>query len=317
MATVEEIVRDLIGSIASDAGAMIAAKWVDNRYQELVSKTKFRNLRAIGELTIPATYTTGTISATRGSTTITGVATDWLVGIGAGAQDYYYFKGASAWYKIDSITNALALELESEFAEDDLAAGSSYTIVKRHHVLAADARWLTSFIHTRLRRELVIISLDEMNAMHPGRVLTGTYPLEVAQVGFGVAGTAIMVEFYPASNTSELIHYVYTKLPTNLTISSTIPTVIDAIVLKEGAYVDLCRYEMAKAARAGNVDQSALWRNEMRASLTKWKEHIHDAAKTQRGVDDISFVLTRYGNSYPLSSDQRNARDVVLDRWSY
>ena len=37
MATVEEVARDLVGSIASDAGALIAAKWIDNRYQELAS----------------------------------------------------------------------------------------------------------------------------------------------------------------------------------------------------------------------------------------------------------------------------------------
>jgi len=316
MATVEEIARDLVGSVASDAGALIAAKWIDNRYQELVSKVRFRNLRAIGELTIPATYDTGTITATRGSATITGVSTLWQTEFGAVDQEFLYFKGASAWYKIDAVASEVSLTLETEFAEDALAAGSSYVIVQRHHELASTARWISSFVHSRLRRPLDMISIDEMDALHPGRILTGTYPMEVAQVGFS-SNDYVMVEFYPASNASEIIHYVYTKLPTSLTISSTIPTVVDHIFLKEGAYADLCRYEMAKALQKGQVNEAAVWRNEMRASLTKWKDYMHDVSRAQRSIDDISFVLKHYGGAYNLPRDIVSGRDIVLGRWSY
>ena len=88
MPTVDELARDVIASIATDANALAAAKWIDNRYKEMMSRVRFRHLRQVGELSVPGIYDTGTIAATRGSTAITGTATQFQTDIGLGAQQY-------------------------------------------------------------------------------------------------------------------------------------------------------------------------------------------------------------------------------------
>lgn len=67
-------------------------------------------------------YTTGTVSATNGSSTITGSGTSWtssMVG--------RYIKIVDFWYKIASVTDATHLTIYGEYNEGDVT-GSSYTI---------------------------------------------------------------------------------------------------------------------------------------------------------------------------------------------
>jgi len=315
MATVEEIVRDLLGSLATSAGAPIAARWVNNRYQELVAKVKFRHLREIGELLVPAVVDDGTVNVTRGSTTVTGSGTSWTTDIGNGAQTYWYIKPASAWYKIASVDSDTQITLATAFAEDDVS-GNSYAAVKRHLPLDSSARWIGDFVHTRLRNKLDgPLSYEEMNRRYPGRKLTGSYPEAVGLVGTD-DNNALIVEVYPPPDESEIIHYVYWKLPSALTFSSTIPPQIDPHVLKEGALIDLYRYEMAEALRLGKVDAAGFWRNESRAQMTKWENYIQEAKQADRGADDTSFILERVGRRMWVG-EQRTARDIVLDRWTW
>ena len=312
MTTVDEVVRDALASIDTEANAIAAAKWLDNRYKEMVSRVKFRHLRQVGELSLPAVIDTGTVSVDRGLTAVTGVTTTFQTDMGAGVQEYYYFRTNNAWYKIASVTNELGLVLASAFAEDDVAAGT-YTIVKRHHPLASDARWVGDFYHTRLRQKLRSIGLDEMDMLYPGRSLVGNIPHYVAQVGVNTSGY-LKYEIYPPPLESELIHYVYWTLPPSLTISSTIPSVIDPYTLKEGLLIDLYRYEKSVAIRKGNVNQAGIWRNDEKAQNTIWEKVIKDAIRTSRGSDDITFILEMFGSSH--RSDQRTARDYVLDNWN-
>lgn len=314
MATVDEVVRDALAAINTDAGAVAGAKWLDNRYKELVSRVKFRHLRQVGELSLPAKITTGTVSATRGSTSVTGVATTFETEVGSGTQDDYFFQTNSAWYRIDSITDETNLVLDSAFAEDDVSTGS-YKIVKRYHSLASNARWMGDFYHTRLRQLLGSVSLAELDIIAPGRALAGNIPYRVAQVGVDSDGVP-QVEIYPPPNESELINYIYWSLPTALLLASTIPPVIDAHVLKEGVLIDLYRYEKASELRKGNVEAAGVWRNEEKTQITYWNRFIKDAIRTSRGADDISLILEMWHGAPSRRFDQRTAHEYVYDNWS-
>ncbi len=315
MPTVDELAREVIASIDTDENAIAAAKFIDNRYKEMVSKVKFRHLRQVGELYLPGIFATGTVSATRGSDAVTGVASQFQTDLGAGAQEHYYFRASTAWYKIETVTNELALTLVSNFAEDDVSGGS-YKIAKRTHPLPATVRWVGDFYHTRLRRSLVNVSLDELNHFSPGRSLTGNIPQYVAQVGLNAAGTMLIYEVYPPPEESELLHYIYWTLPTALSIGSTIPPVIDAYTLKEGVLIDLYRLEKSKAIRKGNIEQAAIWRNDEMTQMGKWEKAIKDAIRTSRGSDDMTVILDWFKSRAETTGEQRTARDYIIDNWS-
>lgn len=314
MSTVDEVVRDTLAAIATDANAIAAAKWLDNRYKEMVRKVRFRHLRAIGELSLEGVYDTGTVTTTRGSTAVAGSSTQFETDIGATTHTHYYFRTNTAWYRISSVTDETNLVLSSEFAEDSVSGGS-YEIVKRTYSLGSSVRWIGDFYHTRLRRRLNSnIGLDALNIIAPGRELAGNIPNYVVQTSVDSSGY-VTVEVYPPPAETELLHYVYWSLPSTLTISSTIPPVIDPDDLKEGILIDLYRYEKARAIRDGNIEQAGIWRNEEKTQMTIWQNKIKEAIRTSRAADDLTFILEMFPGSAKMT-DQRTAHDYIVQNWS-
>ena len=313
MATTEEIARDLLASMNTDAGFLNAIKWIDYRYKELCNQVRFRHLREIGEYQIPARVSTGVVAASRNVTTITGTSTSWSsVSPGATIYDNWYFRCESAWYKISTVDSSTQITLATAYSEDG-GASQSYNIVQRYHSLHTNARHLGDFVHTRLRANLEVCNLGKLDRDAPGRVQVGSFPTQVAQLGTDSSGD-IQVEFYPYSDDSEIIHYVYWSTPTALAITSTIPSQIDPYVLREGALIDLYRYMKAKALAAGQNDTAAILRNDEHAQRTVWRRIIQEARRADRGVDDTTFILQHLSGVNRISGDITDARDEIYYR---
>lgn len=322
MATVEELAKETIASMNTEVGYLLVVKWINDRYQELVSRVRFNHLRRIGELRTTAVVDDGTITATRGSTAVTGVATTWATSPAAfatTAQPYWAFRASVAWYEVDVVTNDTSLTLKTAYSEDTAAAGSSYKLVQRYYKLDSNARWLGHFVHPRLGVNLgEPISQTELDSIDARRTLVGSLPCYVSPVGTTKTGNtdgvgALMVELYPYSTQAELIKYVFWDIPSELTITSTIPPQIDGYILKDGVYIDYCKYLMAKRENAGKLESATFWRNEMYAATTKWEGKIKQATKADRSVDDISFILERDSGAYARGPGEiRTARDHWL-----
>jgi hypothetical protein len=319
MATVDELARDIVGSLSIDEGYLIAVRWIDNRYKQLVSRVRFKHLRKVGEVQIPATYDTGTVAVTRDATAVTGTSTVWTTFPGSGTRTNDWIKIASAWHKIASVGSATALTLSTAFSEDTVTA-NSYSLVRRYHSLNATARWLGDFVLTRLRLPLgnggAPVPLEQLDRQAPGRILTDQYPRTVSEVGVDSNGYR-QVEFYPYSSESEIVHYVYWDLPTALTIGSTLPLQIDPYVLKEGALIDAYRFLKSKARQAGDNDAANSWGNDEQRQATRWEKNIQEAQRTDQGADDKTFILSMFPGGPSRQRDIVTAHDHVLTNWSY
>lgn len=319
MPTTEEVARDVLAAVGTSAGHVLAAKWVSDRYVELVSRVRFRHLRRLGEVVVPATITAGTVTLTEGSRTVTpdatalaawvAVAQDGLIGRSFRAQD-------NEWYVVDGFDGA-TITLTTPRVEASVA-GSGYSIAARTVALAPSARWVAPYmIHMRTRNRVINVSLDTLNFGAPTRDRQSSPPDVWAETGRNAAG-AKLVEFYPYPNVNEMIHYVYWEIPPALEFDAPIPQEIDGYVLREGALIDAMRYEAAQAARTARLEEAAYWRNEYRAQETKWEnKYIPAAARTDRGVDDISFILAGVGSRWGGVSDRdiTTAHELVWNSW--
>jgi hypothetical protein len=324
MASVEAVAREVVASLGDDTDYLLVVRWLNDRYRQLVGRVKFRQLRQVGELVVPAKVSSGTVTATRDSVTVTPNATAQAAMVAAGiaapgaptSHEFWYLRVATAWYKISSIAaGAATITLASTFSEDT-ATASTYCIIKRHHQLATACRWIGQFYQDRLGRALAGPSpIEVLNSYSPDRTLVGTYPAMVAQVGVSTAGIPI-VEIYPYPDESELFHYVYWSLPTDLSISGDIPNLIEPYVLKEGAFIDCYRHKMALAAKANQVEQAGFWSNHMRQQETRWEGIVQQAAMHDQGADDITIILDTLSGFYPAERDIRTARDSWLASYS-
>ena len=315
MATVDELARDIVGSLSIAEGYLIAVRWIDNRYKQLVSRVRFKHLRKIGAVSIPATYNTGTLAITSGSTAVVGTDSEWATTPTVATHTDWWIKPASAWYRVASVTDDTNLVLATAYSEDTITA-NTYTLVKRTHSLASDARWLGDFMLTRLRVNMgPPMPLEELDRMAAGRILTSQYPTKVTTIGVD-SSFYIQVEFYPYSASSEIVHYVYWAEPTALTLASTIPAQIDSYVLKEGALIDAYRYLKSKARQAGQLEAANSWGNDEQRQETRWERRIQEAVRTDQGADDKSFILSHYGGRRGVGP-MRTAHDYVYTNWSY
>ena len=313
MATTEDVARDLLASMNTDAGFLNAIKWIDYRYKQLCSRVRFRHLREIGEYQIPARVSTGSVAVTRDATAVVGSSTTWATApTTTTVATNWYFRAASAWYQVASFSSDTDLTLTTAYSEDT-GSSQSYNLVQRYHSLHTNARWLGDFVHTRLRTNIDVANMGQMDRDAPGRTLVGMYPTQVSQMGTDSSGD-LQVEFYPYSDESEIVHYVYWGMPSTLSITTTIPPQIDPQVLKEGALIDLYRYLKAKAISIGQIDAAALLRNDEHAQNTRWERIMQEARRADRGVDDTSFILKHYGGRRGLTGDITDARDEIYYR---
>lgn len=312
MTTVEDVARATLAAIDSDASFRLACQWVAERFRQVASRARLRSLRKYGSLNIPAPFLSGAVSVTRGSFSVTGDATassSWTEGV-VGC----HLRVSTAWYEIVSWNGTDTLTLDGPYAEDD-ATGAGYRIVKRYHDMPIDARHLGTFVWDRQWTGLERISQAELDHVAPARQNVGTGPHFVCEASPHMNLSPRRVELYPYSDTSELVHFTYWMEPPLLEPQSLIPGDIPLHVLREGALIDLYRYEAARQANAGNVEAAGFWRNESRAQTTQWETRtINDAIRADNDMDDVRFVAYSIGRTILADGDIMTARQQVWTR---
>lgn len=314
--TVEEVARRVLAAVDSDANYLLACTWVSDRYRQLCSRARFRHLRRVGEIEIGAPISTGAFSVTRGSKVVT-PDTDATAAIQAAGPDLMrgrYIRFATVWHRINDVDlTTPALHLDSNYTEDTNAA-IGYRIVDRFKSLDSTVRWISqTMVCMRRRTPVEMTTQKEMDLFDPSRILVLGYgPTVWSEIGSDDKGRK-MLEFYPFSEREETIHFVYWPEPPVLKPDDDIPPGIDAYVLQEGALIDAMRYEASKATKEKDPEAAAIWTNAYRSQSTQWERIILDAIRTDRGVDDLQFILRTTRYRYPGTAIT-NARDEIFAR---
>ena len=306
--TVEDVARDVAGLVGVDNDLLLVGQWVSRRWQEVANSCTLRALRRIGELVVPAAYSTGTVAATRGSQEITGTGTAFtqnMVG--------RHIRVGQNWHEIVQVASATSLLLMAEYAEDSIS-DASFNIIQRRNRLASDARKLGTFVHMRLRRPLHTSSEMGLNLMIASRFEVNSVPAFVAEVEPDTDGVR-RVEIYPYPMTTELVHYMYWAAPPSLNFGDYIPGDPDIEALREGVLIDMYRNLANKFAMEGKINEAGYYRNEARAQETTWK-NIHKKRMLQQdtGADDEEFMLMR-NPAHPRRSEDRVIDSAYAQVW--
>lgn len=311
MPLVEDVARAALAAIDTDAGLMRSIKWTIERYDELASRVRLKHLRRVAELTLPAPVTTGLATVTAGDTLVVGNV-DALVAWSNLDLVGRWFRAAQNYYEIAAL-EPLGLRLKSPWTEAAVGA-LSYKIIARFVPLASDLRWPGAIVFPRRRRMLDWRTPMEIDIMAPGRESATAGPLYAVDRGIDVATGNRLIECYPYPNQAEQLLYTYTARPPALYADSPLPHEVSVALLKVGVIIDLYRYEMARALRAGQAELAAVWRNEARAQRTEWENAIKDLVHLDSGADDATAIMSLFeGEGRGLSV--YDAHSDVLARW--
>src|SRR5688572_1315969 len=110
--TFEQIWRRLL-LYAPELPIPLAQEFVNSAYSRALTRYRWSQTRKLGAFTIPALYTTGTITTTQGSTAVVGSGTVWTSAM-VGRQ---LFLSSGAFYTIETFTDATNIVLDRPFAE--------------------------------------------------------------------------------------------------------------------------------------------------------------------------------------------------------
>lgn len=250
-------------------------------------------------LQLQAPYTTGTVEATRGLTVLTGTSTQWdtlnTYGRSNARIGGKILLSGPNIYRVVNVSSDTMLTMENTYmADENLAAGSSYTYFEDEYALATDFLKLVDIRRFSSAYDIPIIGRNEFNRKFP-RPVAGGLPKVCTildQTFFASSTPVTKVQFYPHASSTMLIPYSY--ITKNLAVSS---------VGTESVSME------------GDSDEPALpmhYRNAIVSfACWKWYRDKKDDARSEAAKADYSDEINR------IVSDQRigaNTRAQIQPR---
>ena len=176
-------------------------------------------------LIVRGTYTTGTVSISKGSTTLTGVSTAWTTTddfaiANARANGKLTIGGGRVPYVVDTVGSATSITLSSRFTEATVAAGSSYVYFEDEYALASDFLRPVDAQSFSNEASIDLISRTEFRRRYPNNV-TANRPRVACIVDSAPSGNTTpirRVRFNQPSSTAMTVPYSY--ITSNLAVSS-------------------------------------------------------------------------------------------------
>jgi len=247
-------------SSGSDVTALCqdALDWIQD---DICSRYDFSWLKDYGYINITPYYTTGTVTVTQDSTTVTGsstVFTDDMVG------RLFFGNDGNNWYEISACVSPTEITLSSPYM-GATEAGITYKIYKTDYALASDFKkmlWVKQLI-TPLR--MIDIPESPFNSFYPDMFSRGD---DVNPDGYTLTGIdssgLYTIRFTPVQITRKQFYYCYIKdLPSINTSGATskIPSKWhDAIVFMLSVFVFNMIDIPAKATIYNNLYEQTIQR---------------------------------------------------------
>lgn len=180
----ESLERLKLKSSSEDSRDSVKRK-LNLTYKEIGNNSNYDwpHLTRYGEIRTVTNYTTGTVTITNGSRTVTGSSTVWT-----SAMEGRFFRPQSGnhWYKIIRVVSATELTLYSAITESS-ASDRTYTIWQRFYYFPTEVRKVLEFgswirdgrILNKSNRDLRDLTVDISNTGEPEEfVMYGSCPFE-------------------------------------------------------------------------------------------------------------------------------------------
>ena len=233
--------------MTSDLRILLMAKLVDSDIQGFINQAQREEVEAYQWsflltntiLYSSASQTTGTVSLTQGSSTVTGSGTNFFLPTNAVSQLAYGSPTGSTPYPIASVESTTSLTLAQPF-NGITATDQGYNISTNiYSVIAPNGAPFLEIYNVRGpgQIDLVEISREVLNEKDPGRTCYGgNPPTEWCNAGFDINGN-VQIEFWPV-NTAVQAFVIEGKIgPSTLVKDTDLPQLPSAVIEAKAAYL--------------------------------------------------------------------------------
>jgi hypothetical protein len=214
----------------------LAQRWINNRYLKIAERYMWSFKLAESQFDVPAAYSTGTVTMTEDSATVTGSGTTFTEGM-VGRQ----FKVSNRVYTIATFTSTTSIALDQTW-QDATEADLSYKILQAYITPSpTNFHSFYSVINPATAWTLRLgLPPQYLNRLDPQRGTEGT-PRALFSRVYNSSDVA-MFELWPHATEQATFPYLYEKRVARLTASTSPPPIIRSDVLVKGALADLARW---------------------------------------------------------------------------
>jgi len=285
------IQTDILNEIGIDDADVedVLEQALNDILQEICQAHNFSWLYEDTSFITTAPYSTGTITATEGSTAIVGSGTTFVTGM-VGRK----LRCEDATYEISAFTDTTHITLSKNYAGDG-GSGLTYKIYQNEYSLASDAEDVISMRQENNPNKIKRWGIEQLDRYYPQRTSYG-YPSLYAIIGYDSSGY-MKVELYPIPNQARNVYYRYKKRVTEMSSDSDTPIIPLRYrwVLAKGGLYKLAKYlDMPDIA----ADREREYRQGI-AQLISADAKIDE--RIVKGVADDIEQGNFLGSDYPLS----------------
>lgn len=181
-------------------------QFINNTYQEICMGKHYAWMFATYDISIFGPNQTGTISATNNDATITGVGTLFSAN---DVKAKLAVTSVNSVYNVSSITSQTELELETKWANDDVA-DSTFKLYNVQYQMPTEVGDIRAMVLDELQRKLIPVGPQQLRIMQSRDPLREGPPTHFALIRRDVDDDGVYAEFFPMPDKDYNIHIDYT-----------------------------------------------------------------------------------------------------------
>lgn len=213
----------------------LAEEWVRDAFREINRRKLWSWAVAESQFTFPASYTTGTVTLTNGSASVTGSGTSWTEGAHKSLQ--FRKQGDSRIFTVSAVGGTTTLTLDRTWP-DDTEADASYEIYQAYVTVPTDFKAFLA-IRDPSDNDVRIRTKDTawLEAHDPERDDTGD-PTYLVDLRWSSIDNRPMYEVWPHQKAQRDLVFLYWKKYADISRTQDVPYTVDGDILKNYALAE-------------------------------------------------------------------------------
>lgn len=271
-------------------------RWINFVQQDFCTRWPWPFLYGRESVATIADYTTGTVTVSSGSTSVTGSGTTFTTTHGDGTY-FIQFQGANDWYRVSARSSNTAITLEKAYQPTSNLTAGTFILRKFFYSMASTTEEVIDCRNWNTPIKLVQVDLRFIDDLRPNPQSTNS---SYGYLMFGMdSSNNLIFTPYPFPSDARLFEFRVKKRPTDMSAGTDAPSIPNsyAHVLTFGA-------NAVGFAFLRKMDLANIWN-------AKYEQRIADAKREYRPSEDYTPIFRsidsvqrskwiQYPSNYPV-----------------
>lgn len=274
-------------------------RWINYVQQDLCARWPWPFMEGREAIATVKDYTTGTVSISSGSPTVTGAGTNFTTATTSGTSDQYalQFSGSNDWYKITTVGSTTSITLDQNFQGTANLSAVGYIIRKIFYSLSSSCDRVIDIRNWATPMKIVQVDARTLDDIRPLPQSTNSSYGYLCW-GYDTTGN-IQVTPYPFPSDTRLLELRTNKRPVDMSAGSDAPSI-------PNKYSHLLAWGAISIGYAfvRKMDLAAAWSEKLEQRIAGMRQEFRmseDLQPIMRSIDSVQHTKwINFPDQYPV-----------------